>query len=194
MAQSGWVTDDVMRLILAAMMPDNRRAVQLSLATGLRISDSLSLPTEKLRKTARPYVRDSKTGKLHRIYVPQELRAELLANAGPVWVFPGRLDRSKHRTRQAVYKDMMQAVATVKRAGWADKDAHISPHSARKMAAVKTYHEKGFAAAQDLLVHDVGHPAVTMVYAMADQFSRPSSSRRSKRSCAKSTRKPQKGQ
>lgn len=190
--RSDWVSDDVMGLILAAMMPDNRRAVQLSLATGLRISDALSIPTEKLRASARPYVRDSKTGKSHRVYVPAALRAELLANSGPVWVFPGRLDRSKHRTRQAVYKDMLQAVAVVKRAGWASRDKHISPHSARKVAAVRTYHKSGFDAARQLLQHDKEHPEVTMVYALADQL--PSSRRRRSRSCARSTRNPQKGQ
>ncbi|MCQ6425686.1 hypothetical protein, partial [Vibrio parahaemolyticus] len=75
-----------MYLILAAMMPANRLAIEVSLATGLRISDVLSLKTDKVRQTARPYVRDSKTGKLHRIYLPAELRHRMLAQAGTILV------------------------------------------------------------------------------------------------------------
>ena len=78
MARSQWVCDDVMRLILAAMMPANRLAIECSLVTGLRISDVLSLHTDTIRKTQRPYVKDSKTGKTHRIYLPAELRQRLL--------------------------------------------------------------------------------------------------------------------
>ena len=99
MARSQWVCDDVMRLILAAMMPANRLAIECSLVTGLRISDVLSLHTETIRKTQRPYVKDSKTGKTHRIYLPAELRQRLLQQAGTIWVFEGRSDARKHRTR-----------------------------------------------------------------------------------------------
>lgn len=193
MARSEWVADDVMYLILAAMMPANRLAIEVSLATGLRISDVLSLKTDKVRQTARPYVRDSKTGKLHRIYLPVELRHRMLAQAGTIWVWEGRTDPTKHRTRGAVYKDMMQAVQIIKRAGHVDKGVHISPHSARKIAAVDVYHSKGLRAAQELLVHDEEHPATTLLYALSDELP-PSSSRRKRRSCAKSTRKPQRGQ
>ena len=193
MARSEWVNDDVMYLILAAMMPANRLAIEVSLATGLRISDVLSLKTDKVRQTARPYVRDSKTGKLHRIYLPVELRRRMLAQAGTIWVWEGRTDPTKHRTRGAVYKDMMQAVQIIKRAGHVDKCAHISPHSARKIAAVDVYHSKGLRAAQELLVHDEEHPATTLLYALSDEMP-PSSKHRKRRSCAKSTRKPHRGQ
>ena len=113
MARSQWVCDDVMRLILAAMMPANRLAIECSLVTGLRISDVLSLHTDTIRKTQRPYVKDSKTGKTHRIYLPVELRQRLLQQAGTIWVFEGRSDARKHRTRGAVYKDMTQAAASI---------------------------------------------------------------------------------
>lgn len=91
MARSQWVCDDVMRMILAAMMPANRLAIECSLVTGLRISDVLSLHTDTIRKTQRPYVKDSKTGKTHRIYLPVELRQRLLQQAGTIWVFEGRV-------------------------------------------------------------------------------------------------------
>ena len=192
MARSQWVCDDVMRLILAAMMPANRLAIECSLVTGLRISDVLSLHTETIRKTQRPYVKDCKTGKTHRIYIPTELRQRRLQQAGTIWVFEGRSDAAKHRTRGAVYKDMTQAAAIYRRSGMTDVQ-HISPHSARKVAAVRAYKQGGLDAAQAMLVHDPDHPLVTMIYALSDQMP-PSSRRRSKRSCAKSTRSPQRGQ
>ena len=169
MARSQWVCDDVMRMILAAMMPANRLAIECSLVTGLRISDVLSLHTDTIRKTQRPYVKDSKTGKTHRIYLPVELRQRLLQQAGTIWVFEGRSDARKHRTRGAVYKDMTQAAAIYRRSGLTDVQ-HISPHSARKVAAVRAYKRGGLDAAQAMLVHDPDHPLVTMIYALSDQM------------------------
>lgn len=192
MARSRWVSDDLWRVILAVMMPVNALAVETSLCTGLRISDVLSLKTENVQRTARPYVRDSKTGKLHRIYLPVELRQRLLAGAGRVWVFEGRIDWMKHRTRGAVYKDMQAAVWALKRNGKLDRSGTYSPHSARKSAAVHAYQDGGLDAAARLLVHDRDHPTVTLLYALADQ--EPSSKRRSSRSCARSRRKAQSGQ
>lgn len=155
-----------MRLILAAMMPANALAIEVSLYTGLRIDDVLSLKTDKVRRTARPYVRDSKTGKCHRIYLPAELRERMLAQAGRLWIWEGRTDWTRHRTRQAVYKDMRQAAQVFERTG--RLRAHVSPHSARKSAAVRAYKKGGLAAAAALLQHDTGHPLVTLVYALAD--------------------------
>lgn len=187
--RSEWVEDDTMRLVLAAMMPANALAVEASLYTGLRIDDVLSLKTETVRRKARPYVRDSKTGKLHRIYLPRELRERMLAQAGRVWVWEHRLDWRRHRTRQAVYKDMRQAAAVYERTG--RLRAHVSPHSARKVAAVRAYKRGGLEAAQALLVHDTGHPLVTLVYALADQDAGGASSarRRKRRSGSRTTGK-----
>lgn len=193
--RSSWVNDDVMGLILAAMLPANRLAVEVSLATGLRISDVLSLKTDLIRRTQRPYVTDSKTGKVHRIYLPAELRERMLQQAGKVWVWPGRLrPLEQHRTRQAVYKDMAQAVQIMRRAQHVERGQSISPHSARKCAAVRAYQRGGLDAAAALLQHDPDHPLVTMIYALSDKPDMlPSSRRRSKRSCAKSRSKPQRG-
>ena len=155
-----------MALVLAAMMPDNALAVECSLYTGLRIDDVLSLKTEVVQRTARPYVRDCKTGKTHRIYLPNELRARMLAIAGKVYVWEHRTDWTRHRTRQAVYKDMRQAAQVYERNG--RLKAHISPHTARKCAAVRAYHKGGLDAAAALLNHDVGHPLVTLLYALSD--------------------------
>lgn len=164
--RSEWVDGDTLALVLAAMMPGNALAVECSLATGLRIDDVLALKTETVRRTARPYVRDSKTGKTHRIYIPRELRERMLAQAGRVYVWEHRTDWTRHKTRQAVYKDMRQAAGVFERNG--RLQAHVSPHSARKVAAVRAYQRGGLDAAAALLNHDPGHPLVTMLYALAD--------------------------
>lgn len=167
--RAAWMDDDCCRAVLSAMMPANRLALEVSDATGLRIDDVLSIKTELVERTNRPYVCDSKTGKTHRIYLPNELRERMLRQAGKVWIWPGRLQPNvKHRTRQAVYKDMLQAVAVYKRNGTLERAASISPHTMRKRAAVRAYHRGGLEAASDLLVHSDGDGIITMIYALAD--------------------------
>lgn len=165
-----------------ALMPANRLAIATSLQTGLRIDDVLSLKTETLRRTNRPTICDSKTGKKHRVYFPRWLQDQLLAQAGPIWVFEGRCDPKKHRTRQAVWKDVGKAVAVFRRSGTID--AHVSPHSARKAAAVRAYHKGGIDAAAKVLNHG-DDLAVTMLYALADV---DASERRRKRRKVRPTR------
>lgn len=166
--RSSWADDAMMELILGAMMPANRLALEVSDATGLRIDDVLSLKTETVERTSRPYVTDSKTGKRHRIYLPVQLRERMLRQAGSIYVFPGRLEPTKHRTRQTVYKDMMHAVRVFRRCGALDDDRHISPHTMRKRAAVRTYRRAGLEAAAAMLQHSPNDAAVTMLYALAD--------------------------
>lgn len=169
--RTSWVSDTQMKLILAAMMPENRLAVEVSEATGLRIDDVLSLKTEDIKRTARPYVVDSKTGKRHRLYIPVELRDRMLQQAGKVWVWPGRLDpKGSHRTRQAVYKDMVQAAAVFRRSGeLADVVGAVSPHTARKRAAVAAFEVGGLDAARKVLVHGDKDVGLTLLYALANQ-------------------------
>lgn len=149
--------------ILAALMPENRRIMRLAMHTGLRISDCLSIKTCDLRY--RMTVRESKTGKSRRITIPRGLLEELQQHAGRVWVFEGRCDPRKHRTRQAVYKDVKRVARMYQRAG-SVRRGQISPHSARKLAAVEAYRRGGLDAAQRLLSHS--DPAVTLLYALSD--------------------------
>ena len=168
--RSTWLNDEQTRLILSAMMPANRLALEVSDATGLRIDDVLSLPSDLLRRTQRPYVTDSKTGKRHRIYLPNELYSRMLSQAGKVWVWPGRTKPlQKHRTRQAVYKDMVRAVQIMRRAGHIPPLAHPTPHTMRKRAAVRAYHKGGYDAAQALLQHSRSDAIITMLYALSDR-------------------------
>lgn len=146
--------------VLAALMPENRLALEVSAHTGLRIGDVLALKTAELRQ--RMSVREEKTGKRRRIYLPVELLDRLVAQAGKIYVFEGRTDYRKHRTRQAVWKDLRRAAEAFRLV------EHVSPHSARKLYAVEQYQESGgdLGAVQRRLLHS--DPAVTAIYAMAD--------------------------
>lgn len=147
--------------ILAALMPANRLALRVSMATGLRIGDVLALRTINL--SPRMTVREEKTGKSRRIYIPAALLEELRARAGRYWAFEGRTDPRNHRTRQAVYKDLRRAASLFR----LPSALHLSPHSARKVYAVDQYHKDGdLKRVQRLLNHE--SEAVTMLYAMAD--------------------------
>ena len=155
-----WLRPDEVDIALRLLTPVNRLVMELCITTGLRVGDVLALKTSRLR--SRMTVRESKTGKSRRVTVPAALLERVTAQAGCEWVFEGARDPMKHRTRQAVWKD-------VKRAAKAARiPANAGPHSARKVYAVELYRRKGLEAAQAALNHD--DRAVTMVYALADQL------------------------
>lgn len=162
--RSDWVFSEELEHLLAALMPQNRLACRVSLRTGLRIGDVLSLRTEQVRK-ARFTVQEQKTGKRRSVTLPQKLVDELLCWAGEIYVFPGRLNGRKHRTRQAVWKDLRRVAAAFR------LKEHLSPHTMRKSYAVDEYHRTAdLKRVQRLLNHD--NEAVTVLYAFADELTR----------------------
>lgn len=148
--------------ILAALTRENALAIRVSMATGLRIGDVLQLkPEQVIPDKVRFTIKEQKTGKSRTVYLPKALREECFQNAGRFWVFEHRLDRKKHRTRQAVFKDMKRSAKAFRIAG------HIAPHSARKMFAVEFFQKCGdLGKVKKLLNHS--SEAVTYIYAMAD--------------------------
>lgn len=163
--RSDWLPESNFKHILSALMPENRLAMEVSLVTGLRIGDVLALQTSKLDR--RMTVTEYKTGKRKRVYLPVGLLNLLQQHAGRKWVFEGRLDWRKHRTRQAVYKDIKQ-VCKLYRLPYG-KRLQISPHTARKVYAVSKYQTTAsLRKVQELLNHD--NEAVTMLYALADSI------------------------
>ena len=150
--------------VLAALTPPNRLALEVSMATGLRISDVLGIKTDQLRSKERRFtVRELKTGKLRRLRLSEELHERCLSLSGRLYVFEHRNDWKRHRTRQAVWKDL-------KRAAWLFRvKGNIAPHSARKAYAVEAYKRAGgLARVQRLLNHE--NEAVTALYALADEL------------------------
>jgi len=152
----------MLRHVIAALTPPNQLAMEVSLVTGLRISDVLSIRTAQIQTGRRITIREQKTGKRRRLTLPRELHGRMRAQAGRKYVWQGRLSEEKPRTRQAVHKDMLRARKAFRLRGV------IAPHTARKVFAVELYRKSGLKAVQDTLGHS--HVTTTMLYALADQL------------------------
>ena len=133
MARSDYIPEESFEILLKALMPENRLALQVSLATGLRIDDVLHIKTSQAEKE-RFTIKEMKTGKSRRIRIPKRLREEMLRISGRYYVFEHRTDPKKTRTRQAVYKDLKRACELFR-----VKGLQISPHTARKIYSVGLY-------------------------------------------------------
>lgn len=143
------------------LTPINRLVMELCIVTGLRVGDVLAIRTAKLGR--RMTIREAKTDKSRRVSIPPGLLQELERQAGAVWVFPGARDPvGRHRTRQAVWKDLKRAAKAAR------IPANVGPHSARKVYAVELYRRRGLKAAQAALNHD--DATVTLLYALADEL------------------------
>lgn len=172
--RTSYIIQKQLELVLMLLHHDNRLVCQVMLHTGLRVSDVLNLKKSQIGR--RFTVRESKTGKLKRCGLPDWLSAEIIRRAGrSEWAFPSPKDYRKHRTRQAVWKDIKRVT----------KYGHLvtgnaGTHSMRKVYAVdlmQKYHD--VKAVQRALNHD--NEAVTALYALADQFAETAPLRRSVR-------------
>lgn len=159
--RSQWIPRGEIVHILASLQPENRLACEISLATGLRINDVLALRPSKIIKQ-RFTLREEKTGKTRKIRLPKELLDRALACSGQHFVFENRLNGRKHRTRQAVFKDLKKAMVNF------GIKQNITPHSLRKIFAVEEFEKSGgnLKKIQKLLNHE--SEAVTLIYAMAN--------------------------
>lgn len=148
---------------LDLLQPENRMVCRVMLDTGLRVGDAVALKTADLAKGRQFWVKEAKTGKSRRVNLAEPLRAALLAQSGMEWVFEHRTDWTKHRTRQAVWKDIKKA------AGRLGLDVNMTPHSMRKVYAVRLFERHGdLERVRRALNHD--SIEVTMLYAMADKL------------------------
>lgn len=169
--RADYIKEETICHILSALMPENRLAVLVSMTTGLRIGDVLALRTECLKRD-RFTIKEEKTGKSRRIRLGKELRDELFSQAGRFYVFEHRLDPKRHRTRQAVNKDLKRACELFR-----VKGVNVTPHTARKIYSVKQYKRTGsLEHVQELLNHS--SEAVTLIYAMADEITERNTARR----------------
>lgn len=160
--RADYVNSEAFRLLINSMQWENGLALRVSLETGLRIGDVLSLTVRDLKGCTLSYVA-SKTGKAGKKTISRKLAAALRRSSGSsMWLFPGR-DSVHHRTRQAVYKDLKKVC---KRLGVAGQ---ISPHTARKTYAVEEFHEHGLDHVKKELQHD--DASVTLLYALSDMLS-----------------------
>ena len=181
MARTDYLYQRQLDRVLGLLMPGNSLVVRVQLHTGLRVGDVLRL-TFPLRKQV--WLTEGKTGKRRHIGLPQQLIDAIAADAAqhipehkrryiweapprgvaPLWAFPSPRDYKRHRTRQAVWKDIKRAAKACR------LPQNVGTHSARKVYAVGALRRSGgdLEAVQRALNHsDAG---ITMIYAMADKL------------------------
>lgn len=149
--------------LYSCMTYDNVLALRVSLETGLRIDDVLSLRASQLVRRTICGVAE-KTDKPYKKTISADLAKRLAAltpNAGG-YIFAHRLDPMKHRTRQAVWLNMKKAAAQM------GVKLNAAPHSARKTYAVEMFKDKGLERTQKELQHD--RISTTMLYAFSDML------------------------
>lgn len=153
-----YLLEKEVELVLSALTEQNRLVMRTCLQTGLRVGDVLALTPDKLKRNF--WVTEQKTGKARQVGLPEPLLSDLRKNAGKHWVFPGANPR-KHRTRQAVWKDVKRAAEAFR------LKQNIGPHSARKVYAVELLRKYGDI---DRVRRALNHSSesVTLIYAMAD--------------------------
>jgi integrase len=163
--RSDFVEKDILGHILFALTEENRLACRVSLETGLRIDDALSLPSKVLNQNSFT-VCESKTGKNKRCRLSAALRRDLRHVAGEKYIFPHRIDPERHRTRQAVYSDIKRAARLFR------VKKNVTPHSMRKAYAVDLMRRYGdISKVAEALNHDKNFMQTTMLYALADIIS-----------------------
>lgn len=155
--KSEYISPHELNALMQGMHPANALAFELSMITGWRIGDVLSIKTSELCEEMT--ITEQKTGKKSKKRIPYALFCRLQAFSGEKWLFQGR-NAEKHRTRQAVWADVRRSA---RRAGI---EAHVSPHSARKVFAVNDCKVNGLSHTQRELNHR--DSAVTALYAFSD--------------------------
>lgn len=154
----GLSSDELRRNFERALSLRWRLVWDVGVATGLRISDVLSLKTEQLgeRKTTLS-VREIKTGKLRKVKLPVTLASDLRSFAGEVWVFESPVKKGRPLSRSGAYRG-------VRRAAYASGiETPVGTHSARKTYAQELYDSTGDAEAvrRELKHNSIG---TTMLY------------------------------
>jgi integrase len=179
MAKTDYLLQVEVERVLALLTPANRVAVRVELHKGLRIGDVLALRKSDIDKGLQWWVTEQKTGKRRRVSVPRDLWRDMQSVCGEEWVFPARCDEKRHRTRQAVWKDMKRAEKALR------LSVNVGTHSARKVYAVQLMEKYGdIERVRKALNH--GSLNVTMLYALADQMTLrkyAGASKSRKRSC-----------
>ena len=134
---------------------------QVSLETGLRIGDVAKLAWTDLSGNVLSYIAQ-KTGKPGKASLkPSTAKALLVSRYAPKWIFPAPRNSGKHISRQLLWKRLKTACLAV----GVPMDG-ASPHSFRKVFAVREYQEHGIAAAKAALQHT--DLATTELYTLSD--------------------------
>ena len=166
--RTDYIRTDSIGALLWALQPANSLVCKVALETGWRIDDILQLKTEQIKhcknkKRHTLTIIESKTNKKSTRVLPLVLLNQLDEQAGRIYVFEGRDDYRKHRTRQAVFLDLKRVAKRFK------IKENLSPHSLRKNYAVYLRQQgKTLEEIQQALNHD--RILTTMIYALADEL------------------------
>lgn len=159
--KSDYIDPKLLDVLLATMHAENALAVRVSLETGLRIGDVLSLRREAIAQSERITVVEKKTGKEKEIRLSARTREAVLTQSeGYEWAFPSPLKLGQPRRRQTVWRDVKRA------ATFCGLTLNITPHTARKVYAVSKFKREGLKSTQDALNHD--NITTTLLYAFSD--------------------------
>ena len=165
--RTDYIDPDLYKVIFLHMSYDNALALEVSLATGMRIGDVLKVRPSDLQSDGLHFIAE-KTGKTGIAPISRRLADKLRKNGNEWWCFPHRdSPRLKHRTRQAVWKDVKRAAEIVRTSGLLD-DQNVAPHSGRKTFAVVDKAVHGAAHAQAALQHT--SRSTTEIYTEADKL------------------------
>lgn len=169
--------------LLETLTPQNELVLELCMATGMRITDALMIKyadvcgsiNSQFPRCSYRYT-EQKTGKERVVILCVDWLTRAIDQHHPAspWLFAGR-DPQKHRTRQAVWKDLHRA-AKLYRVNGQRLQARIGSHTARKIYAVQLYREideQGVIDPLEAVRVDMNHKdsAVTFIYALADEIS-----------------------
>lgn len=157
--RSDYIKKDALENLLAAMPVKNALAVRLSLETGMRVGDCVSLRWANFKGQTITYTAQ-KTGKTDKKKITKPLLQLLQQYGGDDFVFASTRSKNGHIARQTVYRALKKA------ARLAGVTANVTPHSARKIYAVEMRDKVGIKETQRLLQHT--SPEVTALYAMSD--------------------------
>lgn len=165
--RTDYIDPDLYKVIFMHMTYDNALALEVSLSTGLRIGDVLKLRPSDVQSDGLHFVAE-KTGKSGIAPISRRLADKLIKNGNRWWCFPHRdSPRLKHRTRQAVWKDVKNAAALVRSAGLI-ADQNVAPHSGRKTFAVVDKAVHGADHVQAALQHS--NRSTTEIYSESDKL------------------------
>lgn len=168
MSRAAYLHPGELANILYYMQPYNRVICVTRLATGYRVSDILELKRSDIEQCRKNNywlsLVEQKTGKVRKVHITKRLCELLDGVSGAEYVFPHRLKKDGHRTRQAVYKDFKRAVRRTLGSG-----TDVSVHSLRKTYAVEKYRASGSLGR---VQRDLNHSsaATTLLYALADKL------------------------
>lgn len=166
--RTDYIKTDSIGALLWALQPANSLVCKVALETGWRVDDILSLKTEQLikcrsKKRHTLTIIESKTNKKSTRVLPLVLLNQLIEQSGRIYVFEGRDDYRKHRTRQAVYLDLKKVAKRF------NIKLNLSPHSLRKNYAVYLRNSgKSLDEIQKILNHD--RKITTIIYALSDEL------------------------